>query len=357
MFSQRQTGTRAAGGGRASTCGLTSRGHAWSSPVLVIGKLDGQLGPPQTEKISCSRFVMCVEPHGHLQCPAGAGLEGSSVGQLPSSPPHWLPSGQSCGGSVGAGSQKTARYHRKALARSSGASPRGRTGLYPPTEYWSAQMARASRDASAASTTRSERSAQLCHNTTQLRHEQRSGRTDLSANPTYADGGKGREAVQDAHPRVRSSCTTRLTNYARAPSSQPDQIQIQSDPFACHAAAMSCIFLHAVMVRQIAEPQRSTHGRSKAEHPPRRGQRPRPAPACGGGSVARRCGVWPRRPAAEGGATPSDDDLDSRATQHTHASQLLVKQTEQFMEAHTDQGSAGVFKLGQGGLPSDSRET
>ena len=215
MFSQRQTGTRAAGGGRASACGLTSRGHAWSSPVLVIGKLDGQLGPPQTEKISCSRFVMCVEPHGHLQCPAGAGLEGSSVGQLPSSPPHWLPSGQSCGGSVGAGSQKTARYHRKPLARSSGASPRGRTGLYPPTEYWSAQMARASRDASAASTTRSERSAQLCHNTTQLRHEQRSGRTDLSPNPTYADGGKGREAVQDAHPRVRS-----CTNDPRRPTTR-----------------------------------------------------------------------------------------------------------------------------------------
>ena len=222
MFSQRQTGTRAAGGGRASTCGLTSRGHAWSSPVLVIGKLDGQLGPPQTEKIPCSRFVMCVEPHGHLQCPAGAGLEGSSVGQLPSSPPHWLPSGQSCGGSVGAGSQKTARYHRKVLARSSGASPRGRPGLYPPTEYWSAQMARASRDASAASTTRSERSAQLCHNTTQLRHEQRSGRTDLSPNPTYADGGKGREAVQDAHPRVRS-----CTNDPRRPTTRDTQIHLR----------------------------------------------------------------------------------------------------------------------------------
>jgi hypothetical protein len=301
MFSQRQTGTRAAGGGRASTCGLTSRGHAWSSPVLVIGKLDGQLGPPQTEKISCSRFVMCVEPHGHLQCPAGAGLEGSSVGQLPSSPPHWLPSGQSCGGSVGAGSQKTARYHRKVLARSSGASPRGRPGLYPPTEYWSAQMARASRDASAASTTRSERSAQLCHNTTQLRHEQRSGRTDLSANPTYADGGKGREAVQDAHPRVRS-CTNNPPNNARAPSTQPDPVRPQIHLVICDFHA-SCIFLRAVSWCDRWQNHNSTHGRSKAEHPPWRGQRPRPAPACGGGSVARYCGVWPGRAAAEGGAT------------------------------------------------------
>ena len=255
--------------------------------MLVIGKLDGQLGPPQTEKISCSRFVMCVEPHGHLQCPAGAGLEGSSVGQLPSSPPHWLPSGQSCGGSVGAGSQKTARYHRKPLARSSGASPRGRTGLYPPTEYWSAQMARASRDASAASTTRSERSAQLCHNTTQLRHEQRSGRTDLSANPTYADGGKGREAVQDAHPRVRS-----CTNDPRRPTTRGHtQIHLTWLLPTCSIFFFGCEQNHNAL-RTGAARQSTPHGAGSDT-----GQRRPAAAAAWPGIAASGRGGRPRREA------------------------------------------------------------
>jgi hypothetical protein len=89
---------------------LTSRGHWRSAPSLPSGKLEGQSAPrQQTENTSCNRLVMYDGPHGQRQWPNGVAAS-VVLSQRPPGPPQALPSGQTCGGSVGAGSQNTAGH-------------------------------------------------------------------------------------------------------------------------------------------------------------------------------------------------------------------------------------------------------
>ena len=92
--------------------GLTSRGHSRSVPSLPIGKPEGQSAPwQQTENTSCSRLVMYDGPHGQRQWPAGVAASVVASQLVVPAPPQALPSGHTCCGSVGAGSQNTAGGH------------------------------------------------------------------------------------------------------------------------------------------------------------------------------------------------------------------------------------------------------